>query len=483
MAIYYCRTDGNNLNSGTGYTSSEAFATLAKAISVVSFGDTVRIAPQTFYETMTLATSGNSGATINWWGDKEAQYFLDLKPGPCRITGCNSGTSIGEATRVIQTNAKTYNNFYSLVIDGVVALTAAVYTIYCNSTNINIYDCVISSGVAAIFSTTIANAVNVYRCLLVGTTSYSSYNNNTYNCISVGSGFMYGISENCVVIGAMNRCFYLINAKNCTAIGGSTYGFQNTTAGLDITFTNCVAIGCITAFGQSAVNSGTITLNNCKSVNCTNILLNNNNAGNVVNLDTTSYCGSLANIGAVGTWTGTPTETAYEGYTDISRIMKIATAFKFDIFTQTTGSAVTFLEDYDILGHPKNMGDGGEHIGAFEYSQVDLEWTTYKTVAPAIKISRAGQKRLTIAVKAGVPKTVGCWVYFSGSTLPQIIAHSNEDILTITSGYTATAIGSELTWEQLSLTFTPKASGFLQLSLYARDTVTGSFTIFSDFSL
>ncbi len=138
----------------------------------------------------------------------------------------------------------------------------------------------------------------------------------------------------------------------------------------------------------------------------------------------------------------------------------------------------------DILGQPRRMGTGTTlDCGAYEYSQVDMEWTTYRTVAPAVKITQAGYYTLTATVKAGVPKTVGCWAYFSGSTLPQIIAHSSEDILTITSGYTATAVGSTLTWEQLSLTFIPKASGFLQLSLYARDAATGSFTIFSDFSL
>jgi len=56
MATYYVRT-GSDSNSGTGYQASQAFQTIAKAISVVSAGDTIYVAPGYYNESLSISTS------------------------------------------------------------------------------------------------------------------------------------------------------------------------------------------------------------------------------------------------------------------------------------------------------------------------------------------------------------------------------------------------------------------------------------------
>ena len=566
--IYYCRTDGNNLNSGTGYTSSEAFATIAKAVSVVSPSDIVRIAPGTYYETITLATAGTLGNVISWWGDKEAQYFLDLKPGYIRITGCNSTTGIPAGGNIVNCNAKGYNNFYNLVIDG---NTAGVHGIATAQTVTKFYDCIISSSFFGAYGYNLITSLVLIRCFISG--GYRSvYFATCYDCFAIGGAACFESCDtyNCVAYGLIGYISFF-NATNCSSYGGQ-YGFVSTVSGNAI---NCKSYNCSYGFGGTSLNK----FIKCKAIGCTWATIGSS-AVNKMDISDIKYSQCYLITNNAANQTGTATNSKLECFTDISKLLKIANTLKFDIFEQgwssdlhsltVTGvltpvsaanndyviisgyngsnlyqsifkdnlifssntlsvgnwvlqanatvlpnevalnycynSAVTgtytnvgtwsgittvstfvpivFSENYDILGQPRRMGTGTTlDCGAYEYSQVDMEWSTYRTVAPAVKITQAGYNTLTVTTKAGVPKTVGCWVYFSGSTLPQIIAHSSEDILTIASGYTATAVGSALTWEQLSLTFTPKASGFLQLSLYARDTATGSFTIFSDFSL
>ena len=748
MAIYYVRPDGNNFNDGLGYLGGSsmilprAFQTIAKAVSVVAAGDTIIIAPGTYFETITLSTAGTSSAIISWIGDKEAQYFLDMKPGAVRITGCDSVSGITPAANgtIINCNAKSYNYFYNLVIDGTGEGGGTTYGINASTTNyINAYDCIINGTYLGFYG--IAPTTNfLYRCLVTGVV-YGIYGATTYNCVSIGCTYAYYgcTSYNCIGFGiypfATGGGIF-----NCMAIGALGGFYQNS-----CTIYNSVAYGCYTAF-YSTVGTRLIK---CKAINCGASATFNASTVNM-NISDCKYTNSYINTAGT-TIVGTPTKAKYEGWNDVSKILKLAEALKFnvsetewstdlndlvsivrtypsslentafnvsgstyngqnlyrDIFgeyliyyesgttksqypiykpydltsanattylntsfypynainqslsltsfwnlkswlaavftvtnqrfhidlgsskninkiyyennhnsggntdtgaknftfwgsntqsaydtltysadtfwTQITGLTQTFFNqhkasdntnpkyisltgntasyryyafkiadnwgstdymgvrrielqtdsnwyfqanttmvpntgatayaynnnltgeynpiggfqgypniytklefpgDCDISRNSRRLGSGATlDCGVFEYSQVDMEWSTYKTAAPAVKITQAGYYTLTATVKAGIPKTVGCWAYFSGSTLPQIIAHSSEDILAITSGYTATAVGSELTWKQLSLTFTPKASGFLQLSLYARDTVTGSFTIFSDFSL
>jgi hypothetical protein len=563
---YYVRTDGNNSNSGTGYTISEAFLTVAKAVSVVAAGDTVRIAPGTYFETMTLATAGTLENPITWHGDKEAQYFLDLKSGAVRITGCNNVTGIGEGTIIVNINSKGYNYFYNFVFDG--CATGLNNGVSNCATLTKFYDCIISASRYAVDGV-LNSKTFLYKCLLVGG-SAGSYRCTCYNCLGSGGGqstasggFNNSICYNCTAIGMYG--FYFSTCYNCTNFFGYA-GFLNCTA------TNCVAYNNYLGYYGTSLNKYI----KCKSIS-NYFATYGTSLTQLLNINDFTYSNCEYPSRGLGYDIGTPTEAKYEGYTDISKLLKLATALKFDIsetgwssdlhnytvtgnstaandyvgigtysgntlyqsvlkdnlifrstgltanswviqattgttpdesasnyayFSALTGtytnvgtwsgttvispfSAITFTENYDILRQPRRMGDGILDCGAFEYSNLSLDWETYYSNPPSIKILQAGYKRITVPVKSGATKVISCRTYFNlsgGTNKPQMIITSPDDILT-TNPTIITATGSELNWEELSTYITPKADGLLFIELYNRTTGATSYALFNDFRI
>lgn len=68
---YYVRTDGSNSNTGLGNTSGTAWLTIAKAMSTVGAGDTVRIQAGTYNESPSEGTDGSVGNEITYIADGE----------------------------------------------------------------------------------------------------------------------------------------------------------------------------------------------------------------------------------------------------------------------------------------------------------------------------------------------------------------------------------------------------------------------------
>lgn len=581
---YYVRTDGNNFNPGTGYTTALAYQTVAKAVSVVASGDTIYIAPQTFYESVTLATNGTSasGGTISWIGDKESNYFIDLKPGACRITGCNALTGVGEGLNIVNFNSKTYNTFRNLVIDGTTFGTR--YGTTAHGIGTVFYDCIVSGSYAGINGNSVSN-ITVIRCSVYG--GQTGINSSTvHNSYVMGGtyGIATSIAYNTIASGGFYSFYTMTTAINCMSYSG-VYGFY-----VGTNHTNCVAFG--NQYGFAGTN--TMILIKCKAINCTTAFYGTSTGVNRLNVADCKYAScNVATRGGSTYDVGTPTEAKYEGYNDIGKLLKISQAMKFNIneqnwssdlnvykfegfnvsspasantfydavgtynsenlyqsinndfllfntsamtgltgtnwviqanLTQTpnlynvnfayrentilgnynnfgnwafdyrgwggtgycqTNSATVFTENYDILGAPRRMGSGNTlDAGAYEYSNVDLEWSNYRTYAPAIKISQSGQKRITITGKKGLDINLSCWVYFvNGGTLnkPQIVISSYEDTLT-TNPRTLSAVGAESTWEEITATITPKADGIIFINLYNVDSQNSSYCIFSDLS-
>ena len=572
--IYYVSNSGNNANTGLSATTTGAFLTIAKAISVVFAGDTVRIAPGNYYEVFTSVTAGTLGNTITWFADKESNYFTDIKPGAVRITGCDSvtGNAISSNT-IINCNGKGYQNFYNLVIDGTysgttsgVANTAAI---------INFYDCIINASGYGIYGT--FNNVFCYRCL--STAKDCFYVCNCYSCVGFGnySSFYSGNFYNCIAFGSYvgfyNNSTY---AYNCTSFG-CQYGYHTPHDAV-----NCKANNC-----QYGFYGNTSDLIKCKANNC-QYGFYGSSLTDKLNVSDTKWSQCVSPYRGGGYDTGNYTQSKYEGYTDISKLLKIATAFKFDVAetgwssdldtltasgatgsvigsntnytnigtynnyplyrsvhndylvfannvtpsilayymqgnsgttpntnltattfcnnpstfitgttanlfgtyygistnywtgtTNVSSSYLNFSENYDVLRHTRRMNTGILDCGAYEYSNVSLEWTTYKANAPAIKISRKGQKRIQIPMKANVPKNINMWVYYSGNTAPSFTVWSPQDIfLTATTTVTATNTGG--TWESLRVIKTPKADGVAFISLNGNDTGSTAYAIFSD---
>lgn len=69
--IYYVRTDGNDLNSGTENTPSGAFKTIQKAADTTRPGDTVEVQSGTYNESVLISISGESTRPITYRANGE----------------------------------------------------------------------------------------------------------------------------------------------------------------------------------------------------------------------------------------------------------------------------------------------------------------------------------------------------------------------------------------------------------------------------
>ena len=466
MAVktYYVRPDGNNGNTGLGTTSALAYATIAKAVSMVAAGDTVIIAPGTYRETVTLATSGSVGNIITWWGDKEAQYFTDMKAGYVRITGTDS-SEIGQSTgSIFNCNAKTYQTIRGFVIDGHKSgNNSNTYRGINGNSSVSVYDCVINAVYYGIYSCLVAT-----RCIVQAYYAYQTVI-TANNCISVGA--MYGFIQsttinNCMCLGGQNGFYNSTTANNCTAFN-CYYSYYVMT-----TITNCKAISCFYGF------YGAPTINTSKAINCAYATYGNSLV-TPINLAGVKVANCILHARGGGYDTGAVTEAKHEGYTDISRLIKIAHALKFDLFEANGGTATSFTEDYDIEGLPRRMGSGVIDMGCHEYSNNSISFTEHDTMPASFQINNIGTRRLVIAVVGGVSKTISCTVKFnldSGTLKPQLVIQAREDILT-TNPITVTATGTGSSYETLTTTFTPKASGMLFVEMRTQENGSGGSAV------
>ena len=128
--------------------------------------------------------------------------------------------------------------------------------------------------------------------------------------------------------------------------------------------------------------------------------------------------------------------------------------------------------------------------GAFEYSNLSLDWTNQYQNQPCLKISNIGQKQIVIPVSNGTSKNISCWVKYSldgvtasATTCPQMIISSTENILS-TNPVTITAIGAGSSYQLLTTTITPVANGLLTITLFNQiNGASGNaYCYFSDFN-
>ena len=115
MAIYYVRTDGNDGNTGTGPSSSQAWKTIQKALGAtgIGSGDTLYIAPGVYREAVTIG--GTYSTTTYITGDPTASQFSGVAAGEVRLTGFSSdtsSTSIGITITATSKNNLYWSNLY-----------------------------------------------------------------------------------------------------------------------------------------------------------------------------------------------------------------------------------------------------------------------------------------------------------------------------------------------------------------------------------
>jgi hypothetical protein len=144
------------------------------------------------------------------------------------------------------------------------------------------------------------------------------------------------------------------------------------------------------------------------------------------------------------------------------------------------GYAIPDVYDpYDIDGRPRAVSFGGKpSIGCWEPPDMQEEWATYKTAAPAIKLIGNSMHIMKVAAAKGKAITVKWWMRHhdtASDKKPQIWLRG--------PGLTtqmATCTAAADTWEQVSVSVTPVVDTVLDVCLYARDPATGAYSIFSD---
>jgi parallel beta-helix repeat protein len=153
----------------------------------------------------------------------------------------------------------------------------------------------------------------------------------------------------------------------------------------------------------------------------------------------------------------------------------------------SNGTSVSYIgyavpdeyDPYDIDGRPRAVSFGGKpSIGCWEPPDMTEEWTTYKTTAPAIKLTGNSMHIMKVAAAKNKAITVKWWVRHHGTASdkkPQIWLKGPG-----LSTQTATCTAAADTWEQVSVSITPTRDTVLDVCLYSRDPATGAYAIFSD---
>jgi hypothetical protein len=283
MATYYVRPDGSDTNTGLGSTTALAWATFGKAFtagSPVTGGDIVYIAPGTYTEVVSIASTSPS-SEVRIIGNPTASQFIGITPAPVRLSVYNSsGTSL------------VYTN--SSVISGVSKSNFSFENIH--------FDCNGGTGFGVSFTN--ARYIKFKKCLFtnnsgrtsnLGTLRLSSsastaldveidqcifapchpdtgiYNPGLY---ITGSSVLVdsSIIKNCLFAGCyMNPVAITMTAINCTIVGTPTGIFQQIgSSNAIVTVQNCLLVNCQTAI--TGTSTSTISQTYCRFVgNATNL--------------------------------------------------------------------------------------------------------------------------------------------------------------------------------------------------------------------
>ena len=263
MAIYYVRTDGNDLNTGTGPATNQAWQTVTKAIGAtgITSGDTVYIAPGTYRSStgFTIATVYTSATQI--LADPTAGQFSGIVAGPVRLSVyAPTDTSAGTSSTVL---SGTTNN---LLIEGF-----EIYAFTGSGINITAtQNTVISKCVC--FGSTAASTIGIQ--ITPGGANTTGTKNQVRNCIVVG--FFAGINIFAPTGSSLNtNCDIYDNLCMSQLAGGGIGVNNNFTTGTPVfagttNIYNNTIIGCnnIAIFSAVSASPGMTNVTNNLIINC-----------------------------------------------------------------------------------------------------------------------------------------------------------------------------------------------------------------------
>jgi hypothetical protein len=251
LTTYYVRPSGGS-DSNSGLSYALAFATLGKAATSVAAGDTVWVAPGSYFELLTISTSGTIGNVISWIGDYLGTQ-TDGVGGVVRITGAATNEQSASRADCISATTKNYNSFTGFAFD---TCTGNLVLLNTGCTNFTFNQCYF------------IGAANAAELAVLGA---AQANLTVSNCVFIGpasNGSAIGFSHSSTV----DNTAHVVS--NCVFIGipgvAATSGAVNSARVGGITVKNCVVVGCGAGvkIGTALTVGQTVTVNNSILYGC-----------------------------------------------------------------------------------------------------------------------------------------------------------------------------------------------------------------------
>lgn len=490
MTTYYVRTAANGgSDAAAGTSAGAAWATIDKAASTVSAGDTVYVGAGVYPESIVEDTSGTSGNQITYIADIDGSKTGD---GGLVIVSAWNSPYTGQASRAycLDINEKEFTTWQGFVFNG--TSTSGEFAVG-NSSGVSdiayegriFEDCVfIGNGTSA----TAGNNGNCFEVILgIGATP-STVGMIIRRCQFFGT---YGVLINCT-----NNASAHTNIKwtieNCVFLCGSTgnnaalrvSGTNNTFSIGGITFQNNTCLGgqyCILGnFTQNTTNPIAAYNNLIWGFDTGGVVRSLGTSGSIVD-DYNKYKNAAGNVSGVtlgGNSTsngsmilGFMVDNIYQKWFGWSPY-KAMEPVLFSTYTDPAigGASATYAPAHDIYNNPRPMGRNTDDNGAIE-ARVRPTQKTSSPIEGTISAQFSGQgyqdfigvpvaaSSTTITVKAKYDAN------YTG-TKPQLIVYNIPGVADQTDTMTAAAN----TEETLSVTFTPTSVGIVRVRIQSNDT-------------